>query len=595
MTRNTVGLFLGMALVLPSWSQVIGTVGGSNAWGGPLGVKLDPQGNIYVADWAGHAVYKIDSHANITTVAGKPGFGGNSGDGNQATSALLVGPAAAVVDKSGNVYIADYSDSRIRKVSPSGIITTLVGSHAGFADGPSGSALVNGPLDLALDSAGNLYVVDSFNYRIRKITPNGTVSTFAGTGRKNSGGDGGQALATDMIPTAIAFGPDGSLYYTDAGFRTDPVAPKVRRIAPNGVITTVAGNGKIAFAGDGQAATSASFVSVDGVAVDPSGNVFVAEYNGNRVRKVDASTGIITTYAGTGVPGLAGDGGAANQALLWGPVGLQADAQGSLYICEYINKRVRKVSLPNIPTIPAANSGVPSFSGQTGFSSNMYMDITGTNLAQTTRTWTAADFNGSLAPTSLDGVSVTVNGNPAFIRYVSPGQIGIIAPDDTATGPVTIQVQGPTGLSNVGSVTRAALSPTLQTNPQAAFGGNQYVLAQTPDFKYFAGSPSIIAGLPFSAPRPGDTVVIYALGCGPIDPPTPAGTITSQDSALTLQFTLNIGGVPAGIVSAIAPANTIGLYQFTITIPAVPPGDQPIELIVNGVSNAQGLLITVGQ
>jgi uncharacterized protein (TIGR03437 family) len=369
----------------------------------------------------------------------------------------------------------------------------------------------------------------------------------------------------------------------------------VRRIAPNGVVSTVAGNGKIAFAGDGLQATAASFVSVDGVAVDPSGNVFVAEYNGARVRKVDASTGIITTYAGTGVPGLAGDGGAANQALIWGPVGLQADAQGSLYICEYINKRVRKVSLPNIPAIPATNSGAAAFFGQSGFSSNMYMDITGTNLAQTTRTWTAGDFNGSVAPTSLDGVSVTVNGNPAFIRYVSPGQIGIITPDDSATGPVSIQIQGANGPSNVGSVTRARLSPTLQTNSQAAFGGNQYVLAQTPDFRYFVGSPSIIAGLPSTAVRPGDTVVIYALGCGPTDPPAPAGTITAQDSQLTLPYTLKIGGIAAGIVSAVAPANTIGLSQFVITLPAAPPGDQPIELIVDGVSNAQGLLITVGQ
>jgi uncharacterized protein (TIGR03437 family) len=129
-------------------------------------------------------------------------------------------------------------------------------------------------------------------------------------------------------------------------------------------------------------------------------------------------------------------------------------------------------------------------------------------------------------------------------------------------------------------VTRSRLSPTLQTNAQVSFGANQYVLAQTPDFRYFVGSPSIVSGLPFSAVRPGDTVVIYALGCGPTDPATPAGTITAQDASVTLPVT---------------PANTIGLYQFTVTIPAVAAGDQPIELIVDGVSNAQGLLITVGQ
>jgi uncharacterized protein (TIGR03437 family) len=371
-------------------------------------------------------------------------------------------------------------------------------------------------------------------------------------------------------------------------------SPKVRKIAPNGVVSAVAGNGKTADLGDGGPVTAASFASVDGVAVDGLGNVFVSEYNGARVRRIDAATGIITTYTGNGVSALAGDGGDPSKAQVAGPVGLTVDWQGSLYVFEYINKRVRKISLPNIPQIQPSDSGVATFFGQTGFSSNIYMDISGVNLAQTTRIWTFGDFSGATAPTSLDGVSATVNGKPVFVRYVSPTKVGIITPDDTATGPVTIQLQTPFGASNTGTVTRARLSPTLQTTAESTFGGNPYVLAQTPDFRYFAGGPSIIEGLPGFAVKPGDTVVIYALGCGPITPAVPAGTIVPQDSQLALPFMLNIGGVPAGIVSAIAPANTIGIYQFTITIPAVPPGDQPIELIVDGVSNAQNLLITVG-
>src|SRR5260370_5471344 len=141
--RNFVRLFVGLVLAVPSWPQVFNTVGSSSAWGGPLGVKLDARGNIYVGDWGGHAVYRIDSQANITTVAGSTGKGGNSGDGNQATSALLVGPTAAVVDASGTMYIADLNDSRIRKVSPNGIITTLAGGGARFADRPSASDRVN--------------------------------------------------------------------------------------------------------------------------------------------------------------------------------------------------------------------------------------------------------------------------------------------------------------------------------------------------------------------------------------------------------------------------------------------------------------------
>jgi uncharacterized protein (TIGR03437 family) len=144
-------------------------------------------------------------------------------------------------------------------------------------------------------------------------------------------------------------------------------------------------------------------------------------------------------------------------------------------------------------------------------------------------------------------------------------------------------------------VTRAKVSPTLQPSAQFLFGGRQYVLAQTPDFRSFVGSPSIIGGFPISAVKPGDTVVIFALGCGPTDPPTPAGTIAAVDSAMTLPFELRIGGVPATVLSAGVIANTIGLYQFVVTVPAVPPGDQPIELVVDGVGNSQNLLILVGQ
>jgi uncharacterized protein (TIGR03437 family) len=591
-------LYLAAALLLPAQTPTISTAGGSTAWGGPLNVKLDGKGNMFVADWAGHAVYRIDAQAAITVVAGTPGRSGSTGDGGPATSALMVGPSGVAIGADGTVYISDLEDNRIRKVSPTGIITTLAGNgRAGFTGdgGQSTAATIFAPLDVNLDSAGNVYIVDYGNYRIRKITTAGIISTFAGTGRRTAGADGGPALSTDMMPGAIAFGPDGSLYYADAGYRNEIVAPRVRRISPSGIVSTVAGNGKAGFIGDGGPATAAMFASIDGVGVDPSGNVYASEYTGARIRKIDAATGIITTYAGTGRAGLSGDGAAASQALLSGPIGLATDAQGTLYICEYANKRVRKVTVPNIPSIKAADSGVAAFFGQAGFSANMYMDIPGANLSQTTRTWALSDFSGSAAPVLIDGVSATVNGKAAFIRYVSPTQIGIITPDDTATGPVSIQLQTPNGPSNVGAVNRARVSPTLQPATQFAFGGKQYVLAQTPDFRFFVGSPNVIGGFPISAVKPGDMIVFYALGCGPTDPPTPAGTIAAQDSPTTLAVDVRIGGVSAGIVSSNVIANTIGVYQFVITVPAVAPGDQPVELIVDGVSNAQNLLIVVGQ
>ena len=596
------GLFTGIAaasiLALPMLAQTISTAASNSAWGGPLDAKLDGAGNLYVADWGGDAIYKVDLQGRMTVLAGTPGRGGYSGDGAQGTSALINAPTGIALDAAGNVYFADNNNARIRKIGTNGIVTTVAGNgRAGFAGdgGPGAGAMINNPLGMVSDAAGNIYFIDYSNYRIRKVAPNGTISTVAGTGRKNSGGEGGQALTTDMVPSAIAIASDGSLYYADYGFRTDNGGARVRRIAPNGIVSNIAGNGRAAEAGDGGPATAASLASADGVAVDTAGNVYVSEYGAARVRKIDVLTGIITTFAGTGRAGLGGDAGPAEQALIAGAVNMFSDPQGNLYFIEYLNKRVRKVTMPNIPQIRAVESGAAAFAGQAGFASNMYMDISGVYLSPTTRTWTLADFTGSTAPLSLDGVGVKVNNKAAFLRYVSPTGLGIILPDDTDTGPVTLVVQTPAGPSNPGQITRARVSPTLQPSTPLLFGARQYVLAQTPDFRQYVGSPSILGGFPVSAVKPGDTVVIFALACGPTDPAAPAGTIAAVDSPMTLPFELRVGGVPATVLSAGVIANTIGLYQFVATIPAVPPGDQPIELVVDGVSNGQNLLILVGQ
>jgi uncharacterized protein (TIGR03437 family) len=233
--------------------------------------------------------------------------------------------------------------------------------------------------------------------------------------------------------------------------------------------------------------------------------------------------------------------------------------------------------------------------GKSGFTSNSYLEIYGNNLSQTTRSWGGGDFSGANAPTSLDGVSVMVNNKPAFVYYISPTQININAPEDTATGAVLIQVKNSVGFSNVGSATRASVSPTLQTISQFAIGGKQYVVAQTKDFSSFIGNPGMLSGLNFLAAKPGDTVIIYALGCGPTNPETHAGVVAGQNSPLALSYEVQVGRVPAEVTFAGMVANTIGLYQFNVVIPNVPAGDQPIELAVDGISNAQNLVIAVGQ
>jgi uncharacterized protein (TIGR03437 family) len=330
------------------------------------------------------------------------------------------------------------------------------------------------------------------------------------------------------------------------------------------------------------------------VAVDSSGSVYIAEGSSDRIRKVDP-TGIINTYAGTGVAGTTGDGGPALKAQLNFPSGMTTDADGNLFVVDTGNGKIRKIAPAASPAIGFTSAAIPSFIGKAGFGSNTYVEIYGTNLSTTTRTWAGSDFNGSNAPTSLDGVSVTVNGKPAFVFFISPGQININTPEDTTTGPVLIQVKNSIGVSNTGSADRTRVSPTLQSVPQFNLNGKSYVVAQTPDFKSFIGHPGMITGVPFVAAKPGDSVSIYALGCGPTNPPTQAGVIAAQTSALALPYQIRIGGIPAEVSFAGLVGGSIGLYQLNVVIPNVTAGDQSIELIVDGIANAQSLVIAVGQ
>lgn len=587
---------LAWALIGLAQAQTITTVAGNSSWGAVYGLALDTAGNIYVPDSGRHAIYKIDQFGATTVIAGTPGRAGNTGDGALATSALLNTPVGVAVGADGSVYIADTNNDRIRKVAPNGIITTIAGSVGGFAGdgGPATAARLNGPDFIILDPAGNIYFTDYLNLRVRKIATNGIITTVAGTGRVTMSGDGGPATAADGAPCWIALGPDGSLYYTDDGDARLNGYKRVRRVAPNGIVTTVAGTGIAGFTGDGGPATQAQMRSASGVAVDASGNIFVADAASARIRKVEPN-GIIRTYAGTGTAGAAGDGGAALQAQLNFPSGMVVDSVGNLYFADTRNFKIRKISIPPAPAVRTENPVLTSFGGKAGFSSNTYVEIYGQNFSTTQRLWGGSDFNGANAPTSLDGVSVTVNGRPAYIYYISPTQININTPEDNATGPVAIQVRTPLGVSNTVMVNRARLSPTLQTVSQFLINGRQYVVALTPDFTTFIGRPGMIPGVAFREARAGDRVSIYALGCGGTNPPTQAGVIAAQASALGLPFELRIGGQPAEVTFAGIVGGTIGLVQFNVVIPNVAPGDQPIELTVDGIPNSQGLVITIGQ
>ncbi len=365
----------------------------------PQGVAIDAAGNLYIADANNARVRKVSSGI-ITTVAG----GGNGADGGPATSAQLGKPQGVAVDAAGNLYIADSSDDRIRKVSMAGIISTVAGNEQiGFSGdgGPASSAVVNRPQGVALDAAGNLYIADSNNSRVRKVSTGGIITTLAGGG---SGGDGGPATSAQLeSPLGVAVDAAGDLFIADTN------GNRARRVLPNGTISTAAGNGTSGYSGDGGPATGAQLWTPYGVAVDSAGNLFIAEATTNRVRKV--SNGVISTVAGTTIGGFSGDGGPATSAQLFSPQSVAVDASGNLYIADSMNNRVRKVSPSGVISTVAGNGqsgysgdGGPATSAQLGEPWGVAIDSAG-NL------YIADYFNFRIRKVSTSGVITTAAGN----------------------------------------------------------------------------------------------------------------------------------------------------------------------------------------
>jgi sugar lactone lactonase YvrE len=320
----------------------------------PFGVAVDATGNLFIADTINWRIRKVGSDGIITTVAGN-GTNGYSGDGNTATNAELSYPEGVAVDASGNLFFAD--GGRIRKVDTSGIITTVAGNGTNGYSGDGNTATnaeLNGPQGVAVDATGNLFIADLGNNRIRKVGTNGIITTVVGNGIFGYSGDGGAATNAELTNPwyGVAVDASGDLFFVD--YQNDVI----RKVGPNGIISTVAGNWRYGngYSGDGGAATNAQLYDPFGVAVDASGNLFIADLGNNRIRKV-GSNAIITTVAGNGYTtgssrygGFSGDGGAATNAELNWPSDVAVDAIGSLFIVDTLNNVIRKVIFPG-PTL----------------------------------------------------------------------------------------------------------------------------------------------------------------------------------------------------------------------------------------------------
>jgi len=316
----------------------------------------------------------------ITTVAGN-GINGYSGDYGRATNASLslsadadpFAPSGVALDASGNLFIADVDNGCIRKVDNNGIITTVAGGgHYGLGDGGAAtSASLIGPSGVAVDASGNLFIADRWNYRIREVDPDGIITTVAGNGSYGYSGDGGQATSASLAgPSGVAVDASGNLFIADTYNNV------IRKVDNNGIITTVAGNGINGYSGDGGQATSASLVQPSGVAVDASGDLFIADTWNNRIREVNPD-GIITTVAGNGSFNYSGDGGQATSASLAGPSGVAVDASGNLFIADMGNFRIREVLLfASQSTLTLCNVTTNNAGNYTVIITNFYGSVT---------------------------------------------------------------------------------------------------------------------------------------------------------------------------------------------------------------------------
>jgi uncharacterized protein (TIGR03437 family) len=554
----------------------------------PSDVVVDSSGNLYIADTQNNRIRKVNTAGIITTVAGGAccGFGG---DGGPATSATLNQPTGVAVDSSGNVYIADTDNQVIRKVS-GGTITTIAGTPGtgGFSGdgGPAASAMLFYPHAVAVDNSGNVFIADTQNDVIRKIdAATGIISTVAGTGKRGYSGDGGPATTAALCSVgSVALDTSGNIFFPDGCQRIREVS------AATGNITTIAGNGTAGYAGDGGAATSAQLFDPNGVAVNASGDVFIADTHFSIIRKV--SNGIMTTVAGDGGAGYYGDGGAATLASIYNPLGVAADNSGNFFIADTGNNRIREVSpSASLPTTISPEGIVPVFSSVAVVEPGEWISIFGTALGPTTPVLWNGDF-----PTELGGTSVTIDGVSAYLWYVSFYQINLQVPDLPVGGnaPVTV-FAGDHNATAFVPVTPFAPSFSLlgdnkhvagiivRPDGSGAYGGGTYDIL---------GPTGISLGYSTVAAKAGDHIELYGVGFGsttPSVPPgqvLPAGPAPQTDNPVTLSINNNT------VAADFAGLSEAGLYQINVTVPAgLGMGDLPLLANVSFAQTQLGVVI----
>ncbi len=572
--------------------------GGSTAQlASPFGIAVDSSGNLFITDQVNNRIRKLATDGSLSTVAGN-GTAGFGGDGESATGtkAEINYPEGLALDSSGTIYIADTGNCVIRKVS-GGNISTIIGTSAtcGYAGNnvlaTTSGILMNVAAAVALDSSGNLYIADTKNNVIRKYDTKGYLNTIAGIGTADFQGDGGLAtFAAINNPEGIAVDSAGNVYIADTGNH------RIRMISTKGIITTVAGNGLGKFAGDGGLAVNASLFHPKGIAVDAAGNLYIADTFNNRIRAV--MNGAIVTIAGK-TQGYSGDGGAALSAQLNGPVAMVVNSAGAIYVSDNQNHCIRLLTPVAGSAVPAIKSGgvvsASAFGGAAAVAPGTWMEIYGTNLASGARSWNNGDFVGINAPKALDGTSVLIGGQAAYLSYISPTQVNAQVPANTPTGQQPVLVTTAGGTSAAYTITVKSTQPALLAPAQFKINGKQYVAALFADGTFVAPTGSI-PGVTTRPAKPGETILMFGIGFGPTDSAPLAGQIVTGTNSLKSVAQILFGSSAATLQYAGLAPNQVGLYQFNVVAPNVDANDAvQLSFSLGGTAGSQTLYTAIGK
>jgi uncharacterized protein (TIGR03437 family) len=491
------------------------------------------------------------------------------------------------VDASGNLYIADSQNAKVRKVSSGGTISTVAGNGTpGYGgDGSSATgAQLNTPTGVAVDGAGNLFIADFSNNRVRKVSPSGTITTVAGIGNSGYSGDGGPATNAQLnTPTGVALDSRGNLYIADAGNSV------IRMVTAGGTITTIGGNGTAGYSGDGGPATRAQLANPRAIAVDAVGNVFIAD-GSTVIRQIIYPTGIIQTIGGNGTRGYSGDGGLATSAQISGPSAVAQDASGNLYLADANNNAVRVLRFAGSGI--TAGAVVNGASNATGvISPGELIVIYGSGLGPATLTQSQLGADG-LVPTTLAGTSVVINGSLAPLLYTSATQVAAMVPFEVtgSSAQVIVVYQGQAAAALTVNV--APASPGIFTANSAGSGPAAALNVQN-------GVTSVnTAGHPANA---GDVVTLYITGAGQTNPASvngkPGGDGSSGNPFLLplLPISVSVGGKSATVQFAGgAPGVVAGIMQVNVVVPAgLSAGAVPVTVQVGTTSAQSGVTIFV--